>query len=255
MKKHKLLWFYIFTVVFTVILGGAFAALLNPEEPVQYAISLAGAQLSPLCGLLLVCVFCKDFASFKDINWNISPTRKPIWLLLSVFIPVVIVCGSALILSALGEPYGSSAFGSVVPFIIVTIASVIGCIGEEVGWRGFMLPAFHKKHSLFLSSVFTGLLWGAWHFGKIALSGIIGYLLFIVMVTEWAVLMAWIFYNSGKSLLPMIIFHFAINICSIIMMNEREGISFYIVGCILGGILCLIVILTNKSKFLSKAGN
>ena len=253
MKKHKLLWFYIFTVVFTVILGGAFAALLNPEEPVQYAISLVGAQLSPLCGLLLVCVFCKDFASFKDINWNISPTRKPIWLLLSVFIPVVIVCGSALILSALGEPYVSSTFGSAVPFIIVTAASIIGCIGEEVGWRGFMLPAFHKKHSLFLSSVFTGLLWGAWHFGKIALFGIIGYLLFIVMVTEWTVLMAWIYVKTGKELLAMIKFHLTVNICSMFLLNNREGILFYAVATIIGGILCMIVILKDKQIFFNKS--
>ncbi|MCL1820565.1 MAG: hypothetical protein FWG36_07925, partial [Oscillospiraceae bacterium] len=100
MKKHKIIWFYIFTIMFTVILGGTFAALLDAENPSQYAISLAGAQLSPLCGLLLLCLCGKDFTPFKKMNWKISPSNKLIWLLLAVLIPVFIICGSALTLSA-----------------------------------------------------------------------------------------------------------------------------------------------------------
>ncbi|MCL1820047.1 MAG: CPBP family intramembrane metalloprotease [Oscillospiraceae bacterium] len=248
MKKHKIIWFYVFTIIFTVILGGTFAALLDAENPAQYAISLAGAQLSPLCGLLLLCLFGKDFTPFKEMNWKISSSNKLILVLLAVLIPVFIICGSALTLSAIGKPYVPGAFNTAVPLVIVTVASIIGSIGEEVGWRGFMLPAFREKHSLLFSSVFTGLLWGAWYFGKISLFGITGYLLFVLMVTEWSVLMAWIFYKTGKSLPLMIAFHFVINICSVLMLNEREGISFYIAGCIVGGLLCLIVIVTNKLK-------
>jgi membrane protease YdiL (CAAX protease family) len=187
------------------------------------------------------------------MRWKVGGSRKLIWILCSVFIPVFIIGGSAFILSVAGKPYVSSAFDAVIPLLVVAVASMLGGVGEEIGWRGFMLPAFSKKHSLLLSSVFTGLLWGAWHFGKISLFGITGYLLFIVLVTEWTVLMAWIFYNTGKSLTLMVAFHFLINICSVTMLNEREGISFYIAGIMLGGLLCLVVIIKNKRQFLSKA--
>ena len=247
------MWFYIFTVMFTVVLGGAFTALLDAEEPVQYAISLAGAQLSPLCGLLLACLCSKDFAAFKEIKWKIDADRKFIWILCSILIPILIIGGSALILSVMGKPYVSSSFNTAILLLIVTVVSIIGSIGEEIGWRGFMFPAFNERHSLLSSSIFTGLLWGAWHFGKISLFGIMGYLLFVVLVTEWAVLMAWIFYNTGKSISLMVIFHLTINISSLLVLNEREGLTFYTTGCVLGGILCLIVIMANKNKFLNKS--
>jgi membrane protease YdiL (CAAX protease family) len=250
MKKHKIVWFYIFTIIFTVIIGGVFTVMLDVSSPVQYAISLAGAQMSPLCGLLLVCLCGNNFTPFKEMNWKILSSHKFLWIMLSIIIPAFIICGSALILGFLGKEYVSGIFNTAFMLVIIIIASVMGSIGEETGWRGFLLPAFREKHSLLVSSVFTGLLWGAWHFGKIPLFGIIGYLLFILLVTEWTVLMSWIFNNTGKSLPLMVLFHSVINICSVLVLNEREGILFYIVGCVIGGLLCLTVILADNKKFI-----
>ena len=252
MKKHKVFWFYIFTFICTIIIGGLCSALVDPSDLIQNAISLAFMQMSPSLGLLLICVFSKDFEPFKELKFKFNVSRHFIWVFISIIIPVVIICGSAFILSVLGKPYISGGYNTI-PLIIVIIASIIGCIGEEIGWRGFMLPSFHKKHSLLVSAIFTGLLWGAWHFGKIQMSGIIGYLLFIFMIMEFTILMSWLFYKTNKSLIPMILFHLGINICSIIMLNERESILFYIIGCIIGGILCFAFILVNKSKFLDKS--
>ena len=40
---------------------------------------------------------------------------------------------------------------------------ILGSCGEELGWRGFMLPQLLKKHSLFTSSLLIGIFWGIWH--------------------------------------------------------------------------------------------
>ena len=95
--------------------------------------SLAGAQLSPLCGLLLVCLCSKDFAAFKEIKWKIDSSRKFIWILCSILISILIIGGSALVLSVMGKPYISGSINVATSLLIVTVASIIGSIGEEIG--------------------------------------------------------------------------------------------------------------------------
>ncbi|HEX6268721.1 MAG TPA: CPBP family intramembrane glutamic endopeptidase, partial [Anaerolineales bacterium] len=36
--------------------------------------------------------------------------------------------------------------------------------GEEMGWRGYILPRLQAKHNALVSSLIVGLLWGVWHF-------------------------------------------------------------------------------------------
>jgi len=248
LKKHKTIWFYIFTIIFTIILGGISTELLDVSEVIMMAL----IQLSPLLSLLLLCTFCKDFSLFRGLNWKIGSPKMTKWLFPSILIPAFVVCGSALTLSAVGNPYISNGYALGLPLLFVIIASIVGCLGEQAGWRGFMFPAFQKKYSLLTSSVFTGLLWGAWHFGKISLFGIVGYILFVLLIVEFSILMSWIYDNTNKSLFFMVLFHLSINISSILMLTEREGILFYLIGCAIGGILCLVVVLTNKSRFISK---
>ncbi len=45
---------------------------------------------------------------------------------------------------------------------IVVIAFI--AVGEEYGWRGFLLPRLMDKFNLLYSSIILGLIWGIWHF-------------------------------------------------------------------------------------------
>ena len=251
MKRNKLIWFYIFTIILTVVLGGAGGALFDETNPTHYAIILAMAQSAPAFGLLLVCAFGRDWDAFGEMKWCV-PFKKIIWIFAAAIIPVVFIGGSALILSVTGTPFVKSAFGAAEAISVAITASVIGAAGEEIGWRGFMLPVLHKKHNLLISAATTGFLWGLWHFGKIQLFGIAGYLLFTLLCVEFTVLMAWIFKKAGNSLIPMIVFHAMINISSLSFLNEREGFAFYAAACIIGGVLCGIVILADKTAFFSR---
>lgn len=252
MKKHKILWYYILTLICAIILGGIAGALCNASVPEQYAVSLMLVQMSPMCGLILLCLFCRDWEQFKKIKLN--PFKNIPWILLSLIIPACIIGGSTLILSALGKEYVPSGYG-VKSFVIIIIASLIGCAGEEIGWRGFLLPKYHEKYSLLQSAVFTGILWGAWHFGKISSFGILGYLLFILMITGFSIIMSWIYSKTSGNLIAMIFFHLSINTMSIILLTKREGILFYIIGCILSAIISSAIVLNNKNEFFDKQKN
>lgn len=250
-KKHSILWFYIFTFIFTIILGGTAQALNASFIPKQYQtiFSLVLAEMAPALGTIFVCLGMKDWSCWKNMNWNPFKNVKGIlWLLLSFMIPAIVVASSSAILSVLGKAYVSNVYSS--RLIIVTIIGLlIGSIGEEIGWRGFMLPSFNRKYSLFSSAVFTGILWGAWHFFKLAAYGIMGYLLFILLISEFTLMMAWIYSRTNRNMLCMVLFHLGVNTSSLFLLTGREGIMFYSVACIISTLICLVIVLADRKKF------
>lgn len=78
MKKQKILFFYILTVIITVIIGEGSSALLDASNPDHGVIVTVAAQISPTIGLLLVCLLGRDFKTFKNMKWSFD-SMKWIW--------------------------------------------------------------------------------------------------------------------------------------------------------------------------------
>ena len=143
-KKHKIIWFYIFTFIFTIVLGGLGQALCTNFISKQYQtiVSVVIDEMAPTLGTLIICICIADWSCWKNMNWRLFKNIKSI--LLSFMISVAIVVSAAVIMSLSGKAYILNGYSS--KLIIITILlSLLGCIGEEIGWRGFMLPAFNKK--------------------------------------------------------------------------------------------------------------
>ena len=43
------------------------------------------------------------------------------------------------------------------------VLGLVVCFFEELGWTGFAVPTFRKRHGIFATGLFMGLLWGLWH--------------------------------------------------------------------------------------------
>lgn len=253
-KKHSIIWFYIFTLVFTLILGGVSQALcinLIPKD-CQTILSLMIIQMAPSLSTIFIVLWVKDGDFFKNMNW--WPTKNIIsvlWFLLSFIIPLVIIVIASAVMSVYGKAYIPNSY-SIKLLIVTAIGTLFGCVGEEIGWRGFMQPSFNRKYPLFSSATFTGILWGIWHFGKIASFGILGYLLFILLITEFSVIMAWIYSKSNRNMICMVAFHFGVNISSLLLLTGREGIMFYTVAIAVSTPVCLMLVLADRKKFNTK---
>lgn len=139
------------------------------------------------------------------------------------------------------------------PSLAISIFCVIaGCIGEEIGWRGFLLPALNRNLSLIISSLIIGIVWGAWHFDFE--NGTIGYLFSILFMTSLSVIISWVQVKSNGSILPAILFHFVVNLCAHTILFAMS-FSLYMILSVVLACFSLILFLADRRTFILKAAH
>ena len=81
--------------------------------------------------------------------------------------------------------------------IIILIA-----VGEEYGWRGFLLPRLMNKLNLFYSCIILGLIWGLWHFPAYLIgTGVplqMNFMVFLLWVILGSLFIGWIYSYTKK---------------------------------------------------------
>ena len=206
----------------------------------------------------LTVIFLLAIRGHKKITFNVkhsfSINKKVLtysmWGTLFVFI---VFLGFSFTLSA----FNKSFFAMEVPFLkwetpslaIGFICVLAGCIGEEIGWRGFLLPALNHNLSLIVSSLFVGVLWGAWHldFGD----GVIGFLVTVLFMTSLSIIMSWIQVKSGGSIIPVIALHFFVNFFARSTLFDISLSAHFILSLLLG-VFSVILFFADRKTFMSK---
>lgn len=98
------------------------------------------------------------------------------------------------------------------PVLLMTL--LLGWIvvtGEEIGWRGYLLPRLRARHSDLAASLVVGLVWGFWHLPELwpfnAGRDPLTLPLFLADIVIISVLYTWLHANSRGSLLLVSLFH------------------------------------------------
>jgi membrane protease YdiL (CAAX protease family) len=106
---------------------------------------------------------------------------------------------------------------SIVIMIAATIFSTVigGQAGEEIGWRGFALPRLAEHLGVGGASVLLGVIWACWHLPLFFVAGADtqgqSFPLYLLQVTAVSVALAWLYEQTGGSLLLTMLMHAAIN--------------------------------------------
>lgn len=99
--------------------------------------------------------------------------------------------------------------------LLAAIFLAPGQAGEEVGWRGYLLPGLTPRLGLPGASLAVGVIWACWHLPFFFIAGADKsgqpFLPYLLSVTALSVAMAWLYWRTTGSLLLTMLMHSAVN--------------------------------------------
>jgi membrane protease YdiL (CAAX protease family) len=211
---------FVLAMIFGAAVSLAIATGLLPPEAAQL-----GALSSSSAAIVLVVVEGRK-GGLRELLSRFLIWRVGIrWWVIALFFAVIPSVAALYLFELLGGPpvdwSGLPSLYTVVPmFILLTIAAGIG---EEFGWRGFLLPRLQTRHNALVSSLIIGVLWAIWHIPLFLIEGtfqnvlqsqggllpaVLGYSLFVIVSSIW---FTWVFNNTRGSVLLAAVMHGASN--------------------------------------------
>jgi membrane protease YdiL (CAAX protease family) len=122
---------------------------------------------------------------------------------------------------------------------IGVIRSVSSALGEEIGWRGFLLPRLTRRFGFSIGCAISGLIWALWHYPAIlgggydsAATHLFAVVCFTLMVVAMSFILGWLRLKSG-SLWPCAILHASHNLFIQHIfdgMTAQTGPAVYVTG-------------------------
>ncbi len=123
-------------------------------------------------------------------------------------------------------------------------------VGEETGWRGFLLPRLQRNRSALLATLILFLCWAGWHIPAFWLvydpaiaPG------FLVGLLAGAIFFTWLFNGSGGSLLIVTVWHGAFNFATAAKASKAGFVSAVLSTLVM--IWAVVVLIKYGKKLMS----
>jgi len=194
----------------------------------------------------------------KLILWKIPIKNYLYIILLPLAFVIVGIQLYGLLIGEIGS-FDKMAFLSIPTILWAGLYA--GPLGEELGWRGFLLPELQQRFSNFKSAIIIGIVWFIWHlplfwapFGTLVSGSpitLLTVLTYFIMLLCLSIIITWLVINSKGSILIAILFHLSINAGIALLFYPELNTDFKIVH-LLSSIPMLIftifLIVKNKLK-------
>ena len=219
-KKYPAISLLVLAMIFGTAPALAVARGLLPP-----AASQLGALSSSLAAIVLVMVEGRK-GGLRELLGRVLIWRVGIqWWAIALFFAIIPSVASLYLFNLFGGPpvdwSGLPPLYTVFPmFVLLTIAAGIG---EEFGWRGFLLPRLQTRHNALISGLIVGVVWAIWHTPLFFIKGTSQYeqqlqggllpaiLAYSVFVIVASIQFTWVFNNTRGSVLLAAVLHGANN--------------------------------------------
>lgn len=188
------------------LIGGA----ISLNSPVSQVLLFCGAVTPSLVALLLT-AWQSGAGGVRDLLSRAARWRFPTVLYAVALLLPAVLAWASLGLHTIVSGHAPAAW-LVLPGSLLTV--LISPLGEEFGWRGFVLPRLQQRHSPVVASLLVGGLWAGWHYWYFLLPGweAVGFGWFLVGVLGDSFWHTWLYNRAGGSVLPAILLHGAGNL-------------------------------------------
>src|SRR5688572_13731629 len=192
--------------------------------PGPLALALLGTYGPTFAALLMVAVTRGRPGLHEFLNRYLRRRVGIRWHLLAVFIPVVVfscalgakALGGANLPSPAWDKLTLAAFLGRLVF-----ALPFGPLGEEGGWRGYLLPSLEAKYSALTSGVVVGAVWTLWHLPMFWVPGaalpptvapsVAAAIVYMLGVIPTSIIATALYNSTGGSLFIAVVYHLSTN--------------------------------------------
>jgi pimeloyl-ACP methyl ester carboxylesterase/membrane protease YdiL (CAAX protease family) len=215
-RRHPLLAYYVLTFVvswtgFVLVVGRA--SLVNMDWQAEETflgavmVMLAGPSVA---GLLLIGLV-EGAAGYRNLVLRLLKWRVGLRWYAFAILPAPIVSAAVLFALSMASPLFTAHNKTAV--LLGGLGAAVTTILEEVGWTGFAVPRLRRRHTILMTGVIAGVLWGLWHVlqqvfisgtyaGGIPLAAFLtlSILAAVASLTAYRVLMVWLYDRTGSLL-------------------------------------------------------
>ncbi len=231
--------YFLATYLWSGIFGGL-AILMNLSmETATGLVLVLLAALGPMVMGIAFTYLTRDKEGRRDY-WKriVSFKRIPAKWYLVILLFVPILNGLAALLDVLtggtGATWGETALNALTnpaSIILSILFATLFPFIEELGWRGYLLDRLQEKNHALVSSLILGILWSLWHLPTFFIRdsyqaslgiGTPAFWLFFAGIVPLTFVFTWIYNNTNRSTLAVILFHAMVNFTGeLFTLSER----------------------------------
>jgi membrane protease YdiL (CAAX protease family) len=196
-------------------------------QHVMLALMFSLAVYGPLLGACLALAFEQGSKGVRELLANSFDTRvAPRWYLVALLIAAAIAFVPAILAwltGSLGQPLLDFGRIALLFLPVLVLQFLTSGLGEEPGWRGYLLPRLQKRFGPGRTVWVLGFIWAVWHYpltaiyvlqgvpdGLPAIGAVIAVVIGLIMQTIGVIAVTYIYiwlFNRTRSIFLMIVFH------------------------------------------------
>jgi membrane protease YdiL (CAAX protease family) len=187
-------------------------------------------------------------------RWHLAPSQ---WAVALLLVPATALASAVLQPAVIGP----LKWPDPTLLVMALVWPLMAAIGEEIGWRGYLLPRLEQRFGLLGAALLIGLVWGFWHLPAdyVALKGYGAWFApaFLVngpiVLTAHSIILAWLWRRTGGSLLAVVLYHFSITASAIIAPSAGSdgwtGVLSAAIGAALVWVAALSLLAFRRNDF------
>src|SRR5215210_6654072 len=259
-KRHPIITFFVLTYAITWAIESPLVFLTDFVTATQglVLVILASNVPSVMAIVLTAMVFGKGSLRKllgRLLIWHVNP----LWYLVVFLGPVVLVGGAVALNALVGGPALSLGMPLLGAAIFLAFSIFPGsALGEEIGWRGYVLPRLQTRMSALSASLVLAPIWGLWHL-PLWLTGDpvktpTFYVPFFASAFAFSVILTWVYNSTGGGLLMVVLLHATANLPITLAIDEL-GSRATVPVLLFWGLMvvaAIVVVIVAGPKYLSR---
>ena len=225
-KRHPIITFFVLAYALAWIIESPLVFLTDSLTDTQVlVVQILSSNVPSVVAIMLTAIVFGRGALRKLLGRLLIWRVNPLWYLVVFLGPVALVGGVLPLNALLGGPalsLGMPLLGAAIFFGFSIFPG--SALGEEIGWRGYVLPRLQSRMSALSASLFLAPIWALWHLplwlqGKPFQTPTL-YAGFVVSAFALSVILTWVYNSTGGSLLFVVLLHATVNLPQTLTIDE-----------------------------------